>query len=857
MRRLSTMTAVREAIWFLICLFLLGWDIPATAAPTRRSPNEVLLVYNANSPTSTAIANYYAQKRNITNILAVNCQDSALSKSNETIELADYTSEIAGPVSAYLANHSGINFIVLTKGIPIRIDGGNTGSQSGGAPGVPQPSLDSYLAAIDYPNLSGATQASLTGSGTTGAAWINRYYNSTVPFSHAQFGGYIVTRFDGYTQSDAMSLVDRALAAERAPSTGPVLFDMPADFGIGDKTTRPLLSPATTVTQEANWGTWNADMLHMADIFEAANLQVVPDIVTTFIGGQTNLAGYYSWGSNDDHYSVSAYQSNQFAAGSIGDTAVSTSARTFLQPFDGGQSLIADLVSQGITGVAGYTNEPILDGATSPTLDLSHYYGGYSLGESFYAGIPYLGWEDVILGDPLCTPYLGKYHLVDPTMASTFTNSAGGVQTESCSESGLDVGYITNGSYTEYTNVNLTGSTSFVARVASAGSGGNVKVVLDSLTGPVVATVAVPITGNWQTWTTVSSPITVATGQHNVFLEFAGSSGYLFNIQWFAFTSPASPEGPFGGTAVAIPGTVQAENYDTGGLGLAYNVSSINGTGNGYRSDGVDLETASDMGGGYDLGWTSGGQWFHYTINVATAGTYTVSFRVAAPSAVTDAFHLSNSSGMNLSGNINVPTTGGWQNWTTVTATVTLPAGTQILTLNEDNGGWNINYMTLDLSAAEGPFGGTAAAIPGTVQAENHDTGGQGLAYNVSGINGTGNNYRSDGVDLETTTDTGGGYDLGWTSGGQWFNYTLNVATAGSYTVSFRLAAPSAVTDAFHLSNSSGMNLSGNINVPTTGGWQNWTTVTATVTLPAGTQILTLDEDNGGWNINYVIFAGQ
>jgi hypothetical protein len=155
-----------------------------------------------------------------------------------------------------------------------------------------------------------------------------------------------------------------------------------------------------------------------------------------------------------------------------------------------------------------------------------------------------------------------------------------------------------------------------------------------------------------------------------------------------------TPEGPYGGTAAAVPGTVQAENYDTGGQGVAYNVTSINGNGTGYRSDGVDLETTSDTGGGYNLGWTGSGQWFRYTVNAASAGTYTLSLRVAAPSAVTGALHLSDASGTNLSGTVNIPSTGGWQTWTTVTASVTLPAGQQVLTLNQDIGGWNINYLT-------------------------------------------------------------------------------------------------------------------------------------------------------------------
>jgi beta-glucanase (GH16 family) len=315
-------------------------------------------------------------------------------------------------------------------------------------------------------------------------------------------------------------------------------------------------------------------------------------------------------------------------------------------------------------------------------------------------------------------------------------------------------------------------------------------------------------------------------------------------------------EGPFGGTAAAIPGTIQAENYDTGGQGVAYNVTAVNGTANGYRTDGVDLEATTDTGGGDNIGWTAAGQWFKYTVNVATAGTYTVTFRVAAESAIADAFHLSNAAGTNLSGSVAVPNTGAWQTWANVTATVTLPAGTQTLTLNQDVGGWNINYATFtSASSAEGPYGGNSAAIPGTVLAEKYDTGGAGVGYNVTSTNGTDNAFRSDGVDLETTSAPGGGNDIGWTAAGQWFRYTVNVATAGTYTVTFEVASLNGATGAFHLSNSAGTNLSGSVNVPATGGWQTWTTVTATVTLPAGTQTLTWNQDNAGYNMYSFSFA--
>ena len=196
-----------------------------------------------------------------------------------------------------------------------------------------------------------------------------------------------------------------------------------------------------------------------------------------------------------------------------------------------------------------------------------------------------------------------------------------------------------------------------------------------------------------------------------------------------AASGGSGAEGPYGGTAAAVPGTVQAANYDTGGQGVAYNVTSVNGTANSYRSDGVDLETCSDTGCGYDLGWTATGQWFKYTVNVATAGTYTVSFRVASPNGVTDGLHIANSAGANLSGAVNVPDTGGWQDWATVTASVTLPAGQQTLTVDQDNGGWNLYYMAF---AAAGGSGSALTASPSSLAFGSTLTGSASPAQTVT-----------------------------------------------------------------------------------------------------------------------------
>ena len=220
--------------------------------------------------------------------------------------------------------------------------------------------------------------------------------------------------------------------------------------------------------------------------------------------------------------------------------------------------------------------------------------------------------------------------------------------------------------------------------------------------------------------------VTGVTAGHSAFIN--NSSGFTATLSGNSWQT-GSTEGPYGGTPAAVPGTVQAANYDTGGHGVAYNVTSVNGTANSYRPDGVDLENCSDTGCGLDLGWTAQGQWFRYTVNAASAGNYTVSFRVASPNGVTDAFHIANTSGTSLTGPVNVPATGGWQNWTSVTATVTLPAGQQILVLDQDNGGWNIRYISF-ASSSGGPAPLTAS--PSSVSFGNVTVGQTSAAQTVT-----------------------------------------------------------------------------------------------------------------------------
>lgn len=382
-------------------------DLPALAAPQRHSADEVLLLINADSPISKSIAADYVQKRGIQNTLDLHTPDSALKTQYETLPFADYTASIETPVAAYLKTHPAINFIVTTKGIPLRISASDTGQRPEHSP--PETplttSLDSHLAAIDYPARTDTTKIQITGSGATGAGYLNRYYNSAEPFSHAKFGGYLVSRLDGYTEADAKALTARALAAEKHLGPGKFFFDVQPLFKLGNPDEQPAPIKGTVITAESPWSDYNADMQKAHAFLTAHHIPSEIDLSPPFMGDRTDLAGYFSWGSNDARYSPGAYGSLRFQPGAILDTAVSTSGRTFL-PTRGGQSLIADLIPHGATCLKGYTDEPLLQANASPTILVAHYTAGYTMAESFAAASHFTRWQDLLLGDPLCAPYL-------------------------------------------------------------------------------------------------------------------------------------------------------------------------------------------------------------------------------------------------------------------------------------------------------------------------------------------------------------------------------------------------------------------------------------------------------------------
>lgn len=362
--------------------------LPPRAA--AQGPENVLLVVNKRSKISKAVGDYYRGRRHVP-------QDQVCflrTTGQEEIDRVTFDKEIRRPILAFLERgklQDRILYIVLTKGVPLKIR--STEGRHDSA------SVDSELTLLyqDLAKVPHAVQGSVP----------NPYFNSQVHgqfvrFSHKQFPIYLVTRLDGYDVHDIRGLIDRALAPA---AHGRFVFDESWNDN----------SPGNVWLREA-----------AVDVKRAGIPDSLIRLETTneFLTGESDVMGYASWGSNDksDHSRV---LHNSWVNGALAAEYVSTNARTFERPpknwkigqwsdppetfFDGSpQSLIADYIHEGVTGISGYVYEPFLRGCVRPQILFPAYIQGLNLAESFYLAMPYLSWQNVVIGDPLVSPYPGR-----------------------------------------------------------------------------------------------------------------------------------------------------------------------------------------------------------------------------------------------------------------------------------------------------------------------------------------------------------------------------------------------------------------------------------------------------------------
>ena len=343
-----------------------------TCAEAQTGAN-VLVVVNLGNTVSETVGQHYAAQRGVPhdNMCAIHVP------AGDAVNRAVYNAEIEQPIWKCISTkqaHDRILYIVLTKGVPIRIDGtdGRTGTVS---------SVDSELALL-YRRRTGLT---VPISGFVP----NPYFAGTAPieslkpFTHESQDIYLVTRLDGYTMKDALDLIDRGSSA-----TAQGRFVLNAQ--------------GATVPVPDRWFRSAAQRLESQGLGD----RVARDGASTSQDGEARLLGYYAWTWSDADRAQSAHP---FLPGALAGLFVSTDRGPFKeQPSVSAgtaPSLMADLVSAGVTGAAVNVAEPFLDATIRPDILFPAYASGRNLAESFYAAMPYLSWQTVIVGDPLCAPF--------------------------------------------------------------------------------------------------------------------------------------------------------------------------------------------------------------------------------------------------------------------------------------------------------------------------------------------------------------------------------------------------------------------------------------------------------------------
>ncbi len=154
------------------------------------------------------------------------------------------------------------------------------------------------------------------------------------------------------------------------------------------------------------------------------------------------------------------------------------------------------------------------------------------------------GPDSSVIDDPIVITPKSAF---DKLEAEKYDDQSGIEIEDNTDGNGKNIGYIQNGDYAVYKKVDFgSGAASFQASAGSGSTGGNIEIRLDSLTGTLLGTCAVPGTGGWKTWTDVTCNVSGVTGEHDLYLKFTGESDYLFNLDWFKFGKEVISEGKLG-----------------------------------------------------------------------------------------------------------------------------------------------------------------------------------------------------------------------------------------------------------------------------------------------------------------------
>jgi len=337
------------------------------------SYDDVMLIVNDRSTASKDIGTYFASRRGIPDWHVCHIDVD----SSESMDSATFVS-LKWRIQEWMRSHNlvdSINYIVTTKGCPLRARASFSDGGSGFSGTASFEDLLVLINGIDSVRIL-APRSGL---------FVNRYYGATTRFRRnpTTLPMYLVTRLDAYTVDQVKSYILRA--------------ETPAVLGDG-----LWVLDVAPGRDNPSYRAGNDWLRNAAAILRSKGLNVFLDTSNTYVHDQENVLGYGSWGSNDGSSGGGqpAIPRNTWLNGSIAETIVSTSGRSFRPGTSYGQSLIADWVAEGACGVKGYTDEPYLTSIAHFDIAFDRYTSGWNLAESFFAASQLSAWRQVVIGDP-------------------------------------------------------------------------------------------------------------------------------------------------------------------------------------------------------------------------------------------------------------------------------------------------------------------------------------------------------------------------------------------------------------------------------------------------------------------------
>ena len=380
-------------------LIALALILAATTSLTAQAPvdyNDVIVVINENSDVSKEIGEYFAQQRSIPerNIARITVP------TKETINDTEFQ-DLRTQIEEFIVSNDmtdTINYIVLTKGVPLRVNRPLDSTET--AQTTRRASVDNELTLIlgSFANIIG------------GQGWATHNLTSIrAHFNRAILPIYLVTRLDAYTKEDVFAMIDNS-----GPNT---LVNKDSVIFILDRDPRPI-----------------DNAFDQSQIIAGQNLarrgwNIILNSDSVYVTDQKNVLGYASWGSNDhydQHTAEHAIPRNTWSPGSLAETFVSTSGRSFAPGTSYGQSLIADWIAEGTAGAKGYVFEPFTIALALPDVLFDRYTNesqdtAYNLAESFYMASRTLSWMEVVLGDPKTSIITRVPEIPSPTLSKQTT----------------------------------------------------------------------------------------------------------------------------------------------------------------------------------------------------------------------------------------------------------------------------------------------------------------------------------------------------------------------------------------------------------------------------------------------------